>query len=112
VKELENKVKSDEKRLAELGDSESGKIHDTAAANLQKDQEDLRLEQERLKRVDAGRPLNGREVTERERVGLGSPQVALLDVNKSMDRKLGTVVELLRARPGGAGTFNDPLAGF
>jgi hypothetical protein len=45
-------------------------------------------------------------------VGLGSPQVALLDVNKSMDRKLGTVVELLRARPGGAGTFNDPLAGF
>lgn len=40
------------------------------------------------------------EVTERERVGLGAPAVAMLDVTKSIDRKLGILVARAQAKTG------------
>lgn len=92
VKELEDRVKTDRGRLAALGPRGGGIIEDLYKKNLQKDQYELALEQERLKRVDPGRALGGREVTERQRVGFGSPTIALLDVNRSMDRKLTQIV--------------------
>jgi hypothetical protein len=69
------------------------------------------LEEERLKRVDAGRPLSGREVTERSRIGFGAPEIALLDVNRSMDRKLGVIVQHIQKRPSGQqpASFGDPF---
>lgn len=106
VDELKKKVQEDSDRLTKLGPGAKGEIADKEKANLQKDKEDLALEQERLKRVDAGRPLSGREVTERERVGFGSPQVALLDVNRSMDRKLGILVQHAQGK---TGTSASPL---
>jgi hypothetical protein len=90
VMSWKRRCKEDSDRLAKLGPRGNGGSSRTAKRkNLQKDKEDLALEQERLNRVDGGRPLNGREVTERERLGFGSPQIALLDVNRSMDRKVG-----------------------
>ena len=110
VKELEKKVKDDSERLTKLQGTagHGGLIADQERANLQKDKEDLRLEQERLKRVDAGPPLRGREVTERQHIGFGSPTVALLDVNKSMDRKLGEIKTILQKQPAAShGSFQD-----
>lgn len=96
VKALEDMVLADQKRLTELsGPNGNGKIADMARANLQKDKEDLELEKVRLKRVDAGQRWGGREVTERERIGLGSPTIALLEVAKSQDRKQATMVRQL-----------------
>jgi hypothetical protein len=111
VAELEKRVKEDSERLAKLGPRGGGLIEQTVKANLQKDQQDLALEKERLKRVDAGRPLSGREVTERSRIGFGAPEIALLDVNRSMDRKLGVIVQHIQRHPSGQppASFGDPF---
>lgn len=109
VKELEDMVKADQKRLTELVGSGkgNGKIADMARMNLQKDAEDLAVENERLKRTGfGGGRLGGREVTERERIGLGSPSLALLDVNKSMDRKLGILVQHAQRSVPGSGVWH------
>jgi hypothetical protein len=52
VKELEDKVRADEKRLAELGPRGGGAIEDAVKRNLEKDKQDLALEKERLNRTD------------------------------------------------------------
>jgi hypothetical protein len=52
VKELEDKVKAEEKRLAELGPRGGGVIEDAIKRNLEKDKQDLALEKARLARTD------------------------------------------------------------
>jgi hypothetical protein len=93
VKELEAKVKKDSDELARLGSVRGGgAIRDKMQKNLVDDAHDLELAKARADRVEAGRPLSSREVTDRQRVGFGGPGVALLDVNRSIDRNIKTLV--------------------
>ena len=108
VKELEDKVTADEKRLAELGNSKQGDIADTARRNLAADKNDLRLEQERLKRVDAGHPLGAREVTARERVGLGAvgsnPMLNIAQAQLNVQRQTLAAIQNKGDQKPGTGT--------
>lgn len=104
VDELRKKVVDDEKYLAALGDNKNGLIADTARKNLQRDKEDLRLEQERLKRTDnPGNSRSGQSMQQIqwERAGgfLGGPQVSLLDEARTTNRKLEAIHHAIKTRP-------------
>src|SRR6185312_2586796 len=70
VKELEDKVKAEEKRLAELGPRGGGVIEDTMKRNLEKDKQDLQLEKARLGRTDTpGAHERGYGLNSQQRLG-------------------------------------------
>ena len=101
VKELEDKVKADEKRLAELGGNTTGKIHDTLVANAQKDREDLELEKERLKRTNSPGPARsiGPGLSQLERAGGLIAGISLVDVSKEQLRVLKNIEKQLGSTP-------------